>query len=76
MVYIVFYKTSSFVGYCFLSRYSIHPRRHDVFSFMLFVATLVKFQICSFIVYKIGKKEHDMKTEKSIKTWLFKGDGG
>mgnify|MGYP001036203467 CR=1 FL=1 len=49
MVYTVFYKTSSFVGYCFLSRYSIHPQRHDVFSFMLFEATLVKFQICSFI---------------------------
>ena len=53
MVYTVFYKTSSFVGYCFLSRYSIHPQRHDVFSFMLFEATLVKFQICSFIVLYI-----------------------
>lgn len=49
MVYTVFYKTSSSVGYCFLSRYSIHPQRHDVFSFMLFEATLVKIQICSFI---------------------------
>lgn len=52
MVYTVFYKTSSSVGYCFLSRYSIHPQRHDVFSFMLFEATLVKIQICSFIEVK------------------------
>ena len=56
MVYTVLYKTSSFVGYCFLSRYSIHPQRHDVFSLMLFDAILVEFQICSFIVRKIDKK--------------------
>ena len=54
MVYTVFYKTSSFVGYCFLSRYSIHPQRHDVFSLMLFEAILVEFQICSFIAEHIN----------------------
>ena len=36
MVYTVFYKTSSFAGYCFLSKYSIHPQRRDVFSYMHF----------------------------------------
>ncbi len=56
MVYTVFYKTSSFAGYCFLSRYSIHPKRYGVFSFKVFIAVLVKIQICSFIVRKIDKK--------------------
>jgi hypothetical protein len=49
MVYTVFYKTSSFVGYCFLGRNSIHPKRHDVFTFKQFETALVKIQICSFI---------------------------
>ena len=51
MVYTVFYKTSSFAGYCFLDKNSIHPKRRDVFNFEHFKVTLVKFQICSFIVY-------------------------
>ena len=50
MVYTVFYKTSSFAGYCFLGKNSIHQKRYDVFSFKAFKLTLVKFQICSFIV--------------------------
>jgi len=50
MVYTVFYKTSSFAGYCFLGKNSIHPKRRDVFSFKQFEVILVKFQICSFIV--------------------------
>ena len=50
MVYTVFYKTSSFTGYCFLDKNSIHPKRRDVFNFEHFKVTLVKFQICSFIV--------------------------
>lgn len=49
MVYTVFYKTSSFAGYCFLNKNSIHPKRRDVFNFKHFEVTLVKFQICSFI---------------------------
>lgn len=49
MVYTVFYKTSSFAGYCFLDKNSIHPKRRDVFNFEHFKVTLVKFQICSFI---------------------------
>ena len=51
MVYTVFYKTSSFAGYCFLNKNSIHPKRRDVFNFKHFEVTLVKFQICSFIAY-------------------------
>lgn len=54
MVYTVFYKTSSFAGYCFLNKNSIHPKRRDVFNFKHFEVTLVKFQICSFIVIKIN----------------------
>ena len=50
MVYTVFYKTSSFAGYCFLGKNSIHPKRYDVFSFKAFNAILVKIQFCSFIV--------------------------
>lgn len=50
MVYTVFYKTSSFAGYCFLDKNSIHPKRYGVFSFKAFIAVLVKIQICSFIV--------------------------
>lgn len=53
MVYTVFYKTSSFAGYCFLDKNSIHPKRRDVFNFEHFKVTLVKFQICSFIVNNI-----------------------
>lgn len=53
MVYTVFYKTSSFAGYCFLDKNSIHPKRYGVFSFKAFIAVLVKIQICSFIVFKI-----------------------
>lgn len=53
MVYTVFYKTSSFAGYCFLDKNSIHPKRRDVFNFEHFRVTLVKFQICSFIVNNI-----------------------
>ena len=49
MVYTVFYKTSSFAGYCFLDKNSIHPKRYGVFSFKAFIAVLVKIQICSFI---------------------------
>ena len=52
MVYTVFYKTSSFAGYCFLDKNSIHPKRRDVFNFEHFKVTLVKFQICSFIVIR------------------------
>ena len=54
MIYTVFYKTSSFAGYCFLDKNSIHPKRRDVFNFEHFKVTLVKFQICSFIVWKIN----------------------
>lgn len=50
MVYTVFYKTSSFAGYCFLDKNSINPKRYDVFSFKAFNAILVKIQFCSFIV--------------------------
>ena len=62
MVYTVFYKTSSFAGYCFLNKNSIHPKRRDVFNFKHFEVTLVKFQICSFIVINLeigisGRKE-------------------
>lgn len=53
MVYTVFYKTLSFAGYCFLDKNSIHPKRRDVFNFEHFKVTLVKFQICSFIVILI-----------------------
>ena len=52
MVYTVFYKTSSFAGYCFLNKNSIHPKRRDVFNFKHFEVTLVKFQICSFTAKK------------------------
>ena len=52
MVYTVLYKTSSFAGYCFLDKNSIHPKGYGVFSFKAFKAVLVKIQICSFIVYK------------------------
>ena len=52
MVYTVFYKTSSFAGYCFLDKNSINPKRYDVFSFKAFNAILVKIQFCSFIVHK------------------------
>ena len=51
MVYTVFYKTSSFAGYCFLDKNSIHPKGYGVFSFKAFKAVLVKIQICSFIVH-------------------------
>ena len=87
MVYTVFYKTSSFVGYCFLSRYSIHPQRHDVFSLMLFEAILVEFQICSFIDRNMEKvveafakinvspvtisKRHDIKYLKNLYAYIF-----
>ena len=54
MVYTVFYKTSSFAGYCFLNKNSIHPNRRDVFNFKHFEVTLVKFQICSFIVINVN----------------------
>ena len=56
MVYTVFYKTSSFAGYCFLDKNSIHPKRRDVFNFEHFKVTLVKFQICSFIVHNFFPK--------------------
>lgn len=49
MVYTVCYKISSFTSYCFLDKNSIYLKRHDVFSFTPFKATLVKIQICSFI---------------------------
>ena len=49
MVYTVFYKTSSFAGYCFLGKNSIHPKRYGVFSFKAYKVILVKIQICSFI---------------------------
>lgn len=58
MVYTVFYKTSSFAGYCFLDKNSIHPKRYGVFSFKAFIAVLVKIQICSFIVYKNRQKPY------------------
>ena len=54
MVYTVLYKTSSFAGYCFLDKNSIHPKGYGVFSFKAFKAVLVKIQICSFIVCKIS----------------------
>ena len=53
MVYTVLYKTSSFAGYCFLGKNSIHPKRYGVFSFKAFKAVLVKIQICSFIVHSL-----------------------
>lgn len=62
MVYTVFYKTSSFAGYCFLNKNSIHPKRRDVFNFKHFEVTLVKFQICSFIV--IQKKLTDFPSKQ------------
>ena len=58
MVYTVFYKTSSFAGYCFLDKNSIHPKRYGVFSFKAFKAVLVKIQICSFIVSKYVSVKH------------------
>ena len=65
MVYTVFYKTSSFAGYCFLNKNSIHPKRRDVFNFKHFEVTLVKFQICSFIV--LNTKIHGSgNKEKSL----------
>ena len=59
MVYTVFYKTSSFAGYCFLDKNSIHPKRRDVFNFEHFKVTLVKFEICSFIVIIMNKALED-----------------
>ena len=58
MVYTVFHKASSFAGYCvYLFKNSIHLKRRDVFIFMQFKTTLVKFQICSFIeFYKLNEK--------------------
>ena len=53
MVYTVLYKTSSFAGYCFLDKNSIHPKGYGVFSFKAFKAVLVKIQICSFIDYNL-----------------------
>lgn len=53
MVYTVLYKTSSFAGYCFLDKNSIHPKGYGVFSFKAFKAVLVKIQICSFIEQNI-----------------------
>ena len=58
MVYAVFYKTSSFAGYCFPDKNSIHPKRCGVFSFKAFIAVLVKIQICSFIVEGRGRPAH------------------
>ena len=52
MVYTVFYTTSSFAGYCVLSRNSMHPQRRDAFRFKSFEAALVKFHIRLFIVVK------------------------
>ena len=52
MVYTVFYKTSSFTGYLFGDKNSIHLKRRDVFIFWSFKTTFVKIQICSFIVFK------------------------
>lgn len=62
MVYTVFHKASSFAGYCvYLFKNSIHLKRRDVFIFMQFKTTLVKFQICSFIVYKdFASRSQDM----------------
>ena len=62
MVYTVLYKTSSFAGYCFLDKNSIHPKGYGVFSFKAFKAVLVKIQICSFIgriIYMAGKVSDD-----------------
>lgn len=54
MVYTVLHKASSFAGYCvYLFKNSIHLKRRDVFIFMQFKTTLVKFQICSFIVINL-----------------------
>ena len=66
MVYTVFYKTSSFAGYCFLGKNSIHPKRYDVFSFKAFIAILVKIQICSFIV--INKYNSFVKANQALTT--------
>lgn len=65
MVYTVFYKTSSFAGYCFLIKNSIHQKRRDVFIFTPFKATLVKFQICSFIV-----KHKVLELQKSFRYFI------
>ena len=66
MVYTVFYKTSTFVVYCFLGKNSIHPKRRDVFRFKQFVATLVKFQICSFIDKYIKIRSVDIIIEEEL----------
>ena len=70
MVYTVLYKTSSFAGYCFLGKNSIHPKRYGVFSFKAFKAVLVKIQICSFIdifydIFTMPEK-YNGKMKKSI----------
>lgn len=71
MVYTVLYKTSSFAGYCFLDKNSIHPKGYGVFSFKAFKAVLVKIQICSFIVkyivHEIQWKEKILYRSKNFK---------
>ena len=73
MVYTVFYKTSSFAGYCFLNKNSIHPKRRDVFNFKHFEVTLVKFQICSFIAVNINESILSASFE-NFKKYSFYGE--
>ncbi len=72
MVYTVFYKTSSFAGYCFLDKNSIHPKRRDVFNFEHFKVTLVKFQICSFIAKNSSPHRHLSENRFSVGTGRVK----
>ncbi len=77
MVYTVPYKTSSFAGYCFLGRYSIHPQRRDVFSYVLFYATLVKFQSLSTLqahIIILVKKRGNAMIEKAFEELQIKDD--
>ena len=71
MVYTVFYKTSSFAGYCFLNKNSIHPKRRDVFNFKHFEVTLVKFQICSFIVFTYIYSRTSLTVDTFIRRCIY-----
>ena len=74
MVYTVLYKTSSFAGYCFLDKNSIHPKGYGVFSFKAFKAVLVKIQICSFIVKR--KIEGPLGTDLAGNRFIYQLHNG
>ena len=59
----------------FMVKNSIHLKRLDVFSFGSFNATLVKFQICSFIVEKLKDKETHIFIENSFRDGVLKTTG-